>query len=100
MVSLDDNKPCDTLFNNLSKAFDSIDHEVLKRRLLGSSANTVGWFVNYLSGRSLCIHKVGITSSTLNMTKGIPQGSVLGPLLIILHINNIGIDITHSYLIC
>ncbi len=86
------------LFIDLSKAFDFIDHEILKQRLLGVglSVNTVGWFVNYLSYRSQCINIEGLTSSTRNVKIGVPQGSVLGPLLFILYINNIGNNLAHS----
>ncbi len=70
----------------------------MNQRLLsvGLSVNTVGWFVNYLSDRSQCINIEGLTSSTLNVNIGVPQGSVLGPLLFILYINNIGNNLAHS----
>ncbi len=70
----------------------------MKQRLLGvgSSVNTVGWFVNYLSDRSQCINIEGLTSSTRNVKIGVPQGSVLEPLLFILYINNIGNNLAHS----
>ncbi len=84
--------------SNLSKAFDLIDHEILKQRLLSVSlsVNTVGWFVNYLSDRSQCINIEGLTSSTQNVKIGVPQGSILRPLLFILYINNIGNNLEHS----
>ncbi len=70
----------------------------MKQRLLsiGLSVNTVGWFVNYLSDISQCINIEGLASSTRNVKIGIPQGSVLGPLLFILDINNIGNNLAHS----
>ncbi len=98
MVSLDNKNHSAALFIDLSKAFDFVDHEILKQRLLGVglSVNTVGWFVNYLSDRSQCINIEGLTSSTRNVKIGVPQGSVLGPLLFILYINNIGNNLAHS----
>lgn len=98
MVALDNKNHSAALFIDLSKAFDSINHDILKQRLLsvGLSVNTVGWFVNYLSDRSQCINIEGLTSSTLNVSIGVPQGSVLGPLLFILYINNIGNKLAHS----
>ncbi len=51
MVPLDNKNHGDALFIDLSKAFDFVDHNILKQRLLGValSVNTVGWFINYLS---------------------------------------------------
>ncbi len=98
MVSLDNKNHSAALFIDLSKTFDLVDHEILKQRLLsvGLSVNTVGWFGNYLSDRSQCINIEGLTSSTRNVKIGVPQGSVLGPLLFILYINNIGNNLAHS----
>ncbi len=98
MVPLDNKNHSDALFNDLSKAFDFVDHNILKQRLLGValSVNTVGWFINYLSDRYQCINIEGLTSSTRNVKIGVPQGSVLGPLIFIWYINNIGNNIENS----
>ena len=60
------------LFIDLSKAFDTVDHHILKQRLasIGISSHAVGWFVNYLSERSLCVHFDGLTSECFNITNG------------------------------
>ncbi len=99
LIDLLDNKNHSAaLVIGLSKAFDRIDLDILKQRLLsiGLSVNTVGWLVNYLSDISQCINIEGLASSTRNVKIGIPQGSVLGPLLFILDINNIGNNLAHS----
>ncbi len=98
MVWLDNKKHSAALFIDLSKAFDLVDHDTLKQRLcrVGLSVNTVGWFNNYLLDISRCINIEGLTSSTLNVKIGVPQGSVLGPLLFIIYVNNIGNNLAHS----
>ena len=74
---------------DLSAAFDTIDHEILLRRLLvdfGISGVALQWMKSYLEGRSYCV-KVGDTlSSVIGLLFGVPQGSLLGPILFILYI--------------
>lgn len=83
-------------FFDLSKAFDTVDHTVLKHKLrrAGLSEQTVSWFDNYLTDRTQCVQAAGNTSHFLQITKGMPQGSVLGPLLFILYINNIDSNVS------
>ncbi len=92
MVSLDNKNHSAALFIDLSKAFDLVNHEILKQRLLsvGSSVNTVGWFVNYLSDRSQCINIEGLTYWECKDWRTTEIG--FGPLLIILYINNRALD--------
>ena len=74
---------------DLSAAFDTIDHDILLRRLLvdfGISGVALQWMKSYLEGRSYCV-KVGDTlSSVIGLLFGVPQGSLLGPILFILYI--------------
>lgn len=80
--ALDSKKMCAALFIDLSKAFDMVNHCILKQRLLniGLSEKAAGWFENYLLDRTQCVTFDGISSGFLQVVSGVPQGSVLGPL--------------------
>ena len=69
---------------DLSAAFDTLDHRILLHRMknvLGIAGTTYDWFESYLSGRSQQVIINGSVSSKCNLNIGVPQGSVLGPIL-------------------
>ncbi len=78
-------------FLDLSKCFDSIDHSLLLFKLTkyGIHGAELGWFRDYLSGRSQCVCSNGEISDFNSISLGVPQGSILGPILFLLYINDL-----------
>ena len=76
---------------DLSKAFDSLCHSTLpsKLQLLGNSEKALLWFKSYLSDRQQCTRIGTSLSNPLTSTHGVPHGSILGPILFTLYMNDL-----------
>jgi hypothetical protein len=79
------------IFCDLRKAFDSCDHDILLRKLsrVGIRGQTLAWFKNYLHNRQQFVTISGHNSSLKLIKLGVPQGSILGPILFLLYINDL-----------
>ena len=80
-----------TVFLELSKAFDTLNHSILldKLKYYGFSNTPLNWFASYLQNRMQFADFDGTLSNTVLMTTGVQQGSILGPLLSIIYMNDI-----------
>ena len=99
MGSLDDGKQIDVIYMDMSKAFDKVNHGSLLQNLheFGFGGSVVQWFSSYLMGRYQRVTVVGETSDPLPVSSGIPQCSILGPMLFLSFVTNLPDSVLTSH---
>ena len=89
--ALDKSDKVDVVLIDFSKAFDVVPHSLLLNKLisLGVCSQTVKWLLEFLSDRHQVVDINGARSTSADVTSGINQGSVVGPVLLVLYINDL-----------
>ena len=90
--NLAEGRNVDVVFLDFAKAFDKVDHGILLRKVneLGITGKLGRWLHSFLTGRVQTVVVDGLKSEEADVVSGVPQGSVLGPLLFLIHMGDIG----------
>uniref|UniRef100_A0A8K9V9F9 Reverse transcriptase domain-containing protein n=1 Tax=Oncorhynchus mykiss TaxID=8022 RepID=A0A8K9V9F9_ONCMY len=93
ITAIDKRQYCAAVFIDLAKAFDSVNHRILIGRLnsLSFSNDCLAWFTNYFSDRAQCVKSECLLSGPLTVSMGVQQGSILGPTLFSVYINDVAL---------
>ena len=91
LKDIDEKNASLAIFMDLSKAFDTLNHEILLNKLshYGITDTALKWFSSYLTGRQQYVEIESASSYLLTLKTGVPQGSILGPLLFLIYMNDI-----------
>ena len=90
LKDFDDGLVTGMILIDLQKVFDTINHDMRLKKLsiIGFSDHTVKWFQSYLSNRKFMVNLENSFSEVSSISCGVPQGSILGPLLFLIYVND------------
>ena len=90
LKGFEENKITIAVFLDLTKAFDCVNHKILIKKLkyYGIDNTAIKWFKDYLTDRKQYVSFKGTNSNTVEIDIGVPQGSILGPVVFLIYIND------------
>ena len=98
LMNIDNGNMNSVVFLDIRKAFDTIDHQILIKKLsqYGIQDDELNFFESYLENRTQCCSVNGKLSDRQKIEYGVPQGSILGPLLFIIYMNDLPLFVTNA----
>ena len=95
---LENNNSVDVMYLDFAKAFDKVDHGILLRKLthMGFEHRMIAWIREFLFSREQAVVVEGVKSPYLKAKSGVPQGTVLGPVLFLIYVSDIDSELEHA----